>query len=338
MSYDGKILRRARERFEADRETRRAEEEARREEACRRMPRLREIETQLRSTTGKIIAQAMRRGTDPRPALERLRTENLGLQEERKALLRQMGLPETYLERVPACSLCNDSGYRADGRMCRCLREYCNREQKQELSRMLDLGKQSFETFSLKWYPDSYNPSVGRSSRAYMREICQECKEFAAHFGEKGGNLLLFGSPGLGKTFLSASIAREVSAAGFSVVYYTAENIFDQLERQKFSGGSGDAEDSSRIFSCDLLILDDLGTEMTTTFVQSALYQMINTRLLERRSTILNTNLNPQAIAKRYSPQIASRLEGEYRCMIFVGEDIRQQKKRRPEIEGGQRF
>ena len=338
MSYDGKILRRARERFEADRETRRAREEARREEVCRRMPRLREIETRLRSTTGKIIAQAMRRGTDPRPALERLRAENLGLQEERKTLLRQMGLPETYLERVPACSLCNDSGYTTDGRMCRCLREYCNREQKQELSRMLDLGNQSFETFSLDWYPDFYNPSLGMSPHAHMKRVYQTCKDFAAHFGEKGGSLLLFGPPGLGKTFLSASIAREVSAAGFSVVYHTAESVFDQLEKERFLEDSNNMEVNSRILGCDLLILDDLGTEMITNFVQSTLYRIINTRLIEQRSTILNTNIGIQSIAKRYSPQIASRLEGEYRCLAFVGEDIRQQKKRRREIDGGQRF
>ena len=138
----------------------------------------------------------------------------------------------------------------------------------------------------------------------------------------------MFGNPGLGKTHLSAAIAREVSAAGWSVVYDTAGHVFSLFEDQKF-GREEDAADVERVLKCDLLILDDLGTELTTAFVQSALYQIVNTRLLERRSTILSTNLMPDDIARRYSPQTASRIEGEYQLLPFVGEDVRTLKKNR---------
>ena len=122
--------------------------------------------------------------------------------------------------------------------------------------------------------------------------------------------------------------AREVSGKGFSVVYDTAGHIFERFEAQKF--GRDEAErDVERVLNCDLLILDDLGTEMVTTFVQSALYQIINGRLLEKKSTIVSTNLMPEAIAQRYSGQIASRIEGEYQLLPFVGEDIRVLKKKR---------
>ena len=155
------------------------------------------------------------------------------------------------------------------------------------------------------------------------------CANYAHQFGRKPANLLLFGAPGLGKTFLSAAIAREVSDEGYSVVYDTAGHIFERFETQKFGREEGADGDVERILNCDLLILDDLGTEMTTAFVQSALYQIINTRLMEKKSTILSTNLMPGEIARRYSPQIASRIEGEYQLLPFFGEDIRKLKKER---------
>ena len=301
----------------------------RRERIFARQPRLRQIDAELRSTMSRIITSALRRGTDPASAIAVLRDENLSLQAEKRELLAKLGLPEDALDETPACPLCGDTGYR-DGRMCRCLRSYCAREQQRELSRMLDLGSQSFDTFDLSWYSDRLEPGQRKSARQHMEEkVYNSCAEYASHFGKRPENLLLFGAPGLGKTHLSAAIAREVSERGFSVVYDTAGHIFGQFEQQKF-GREEEADDHvERVLSCDLLILDDLGSEMTTAFVQSALYQIINTRLMERRSTIISTNLTPEGIAQRYSPQIASRIEGEYTLLPFVGEDIRRLKKER---------
>lgn len=328
MAYDGRIMRRAILRFEADRQAREEAFQARREAIFARQPRLREIDAELRSTMSRIIAKALRQGTDPAPAIRCLRDENMSLQAERKNLLAGMNLPEDALEQKPACALCGDSGYRGEA-VCRCLRSYYTQEQSKELSRMLDLGNQSFDTFSLEWYSTTYDGNLGESAREMMETVYDTCADYAHQFGKRQGNLLLFGAPGLGKTHLSAAIAREVSEKGFSVVYDTAAHVFRCFEDQKFSREGDDALDSDvdRILSCDLLILDDLGTEMTTTFVQSALYQIINTRLIEKRATIISTNLAPQQLAQRYTPQIVSRLEGEYEILPFAGEDVRKQKK-----------
>jgi DNA replication protein DnaC len=252
-------------------------------------------------------------------AVESLRAENLALQEEKRELLQGLGLDEDALDERPDCPFCGDTGYRG-GSVCRCLRAYYAREQQKELSRMLDLGSQSFDSFSLSWYAD----------QSTMQVNYDVCVEYAHNFGKQPANLLLFGAPGLGKTHLSAAIAREVSGKGFSVVYDTAAHVFERFETQKFSREDSEADaDVERILSCDLLILDDLGTEMTTAFVQSALYTIINTRLMEKKSTIISTNLLPSDLSLRYSAQIASRIEGEYEFLPFVGEDIRKQKKYR---------
>ena len=238
MAYDGRILRRAYQKFEEDRQQRQDRFQSRREAIFLRQPRLREIEGELRSTMSRIIASALRRGTDPLPAVEVLKEENLGLQEEKRRLLAQMGLPEDALEERPACPLCGDSGYRG-GQVCRCLRKYYAREQQKELSRMLDLGGQSFETFSLNWYSDTYDPMLGISPRKNMAQILEICRSYAETFSQESGSLLLTGDPGLGKTFLSACIARTVSESGFSVVYDTAGNIFAQFELKKFQREQG---------------------------------------------------------------------------------------------------
>ena len=327
MTYDGKIFRRALETFEADREKRRNQLERRRQELYDRQPRLREIETQLRSAAPRVIAASMRKGVDPRPEVQKIRAENIRLQAERREILARLSLPPDYLEDVPVCPHCRDKGYLQDGQICpHCLRKYYEREQQRELSNVLPLAGQTFDDFSLKWYSDRYDAEIAGSPRKLMQKVVERCRKYAEGFDGKMENLLLYGNPGLGKTFLSAAIAQVVMRKGFSVVYDSAGNVFAQFENHHFRGG-GD-EPLSRIFACDLLIIDDLGSEMTTAFTQAALYQIINTRLTDRRSTIISTNLKPDQLATRYSPQIESRLRGEYQYNPFYGEDIRKQRER----------
>ncbi|MCI2058149.1 MAG: ATP-binding protein [Oscillibacter sp.] len=328
MACDGKLLRRALDRYEEDKKLREERFAQRRETIFIKEPRLREIDGELRATMSGIIASALRRGTDPRPPLEALRGRNLSLQRERAEILSRLRLPPDCLEEKPNCPLCGDTGYR-DGRICRCLREYYAREQKKELSQMLDLGSQSFDTFSLDWYSETPLPGDEFSPRENMAWVEKTCRRYAENFGPGSGSLLLTGAPGLGKTFLSACIAREVSEGGFSVVYDTAAHIFDRFEARKFGRGDGAEGDVARVLRCDLLILDDLGTEMTTALVVSALYEIINSRLMARRATILNTNLPPEELSRRYSPQIASRVEGEFEILLFRGRDIRALKRER---------
>lgn len=324
MAYDGKLLSRAITRFEQAKQEREDSFRRTENELYLRCPRLAEIDQELRGTMAQIASRALRAGADVQSVMAEIRRENLQLQSERAALLRSMGCPADALEPKPRCILCGDSGYTASG-MCGCLKKYYIEEQIAELSEMLDLGEQSFDTFSFEWYSEQ-DQGYGVSARENMELIYETCSNYAHKFGTHSQNLLLFGDPGLGKTFLSACIAREVSEKGFSVVYDTAGHIFSQFEREKFgreSEGEDPESDVARVLRTDLLIMDDLGTEMVTEFVRSTLYQIVNTRLMMKKCTIISTNLRPDELGRRYSAPLRSRLEGEYRQLPFFGEDIR---------------
>ena len=329
MSYDGKIMRRALARFDEDKQRRAQQLEQRRQRLYGQIPRLAEIEKELRGTMSQIIASALSRGTDPMPAIRVIRDSNLALQRERSELLMAYGYSADYLDEEPHCPACRDSGYRGSA-VCTCLQEYYAREQITELSSLLNMGSETFETFDFRWY--SSERSGGRRS---PREVAERnfdlCRDYAYQFSPRSGNLLLFGAPGLGKTFLSACIARVVSENGHSVVYDTASHIFGQFESAKFRRDQGEESDADveRYLNCDLLILDDLGTEMLTSFVQSAFYQIVNTRLARGKKTIINSNLTPEQIGTRYGAPVQSRIEGEYALLPFMGEDIRKLKRER---------
>lgn len=328
MALDARILRRATARYEEDKQRRAEQFAARRKSLYTRAPRLEEIDRELSHTMAKIIANGMRRGTDPRAPIAALREENLSLQRERGELLHRMGYPVDALTEQPACALCGDVGWK-DGKMCRCLRAYYTRAQNAELSRMLDLGAQSFDSFDVNLYSATNTYNRPRSARENMERIRDVCHGFAHYFPSKTRNLLLSGDPGLGKTFLSACIAREVSEKGFSVVYDTATHVFSRFEAQKFDRSDDEADDDvDRVLRCDLLILDDLGTEMMGNIVPSALYQIVNTRLMQKRATVISTNLTPNRIGERYGEAVLSRIWGEYEFLPFYGEDIRKLKKR----------
>ena len=327
MSYDVRILRRAKARHDEALQRHEEELRARRRTCYAQEPRLREIDQELSGTMAKIVAAAFRRGTDPAEAVEKLKRENLGLQRERGELLSALGYAPDYLEPRPCCSLCGDRGW-IENRMCGCLKRFYSLEQNAELSRMLDLGSQSFDTFDFSFYSPTESYGRRRSARENMDHNYETCIEFSHHFPSRIRNMLFTGDPGLGKTFLSACIAREVSEKGHSVVYDTAIHVFSCFEAQKFSREEDDEAESDvdRVLRCDLLILDDLGTEMPTSFVQSAFYRILNTRLTEQRSTVISTNLNPVELGKRYGAPILSRIRGEYTILPFYGVDIRLQR------------
>ena len=333
MAYDANVLRRATGRLERERRERQERTERLRTLAYARQPALEKLDRELQGTMAQLVAAALRQGEDPAQAVRQVRDRNLALQRERAGLLAGLGLAEDALDDRPACPLCNDTGWQG-AKMCRCLRELCSQEQIAELSKLLDLGEQSFETFQVDYYSDVYWPDKGTSPRERMEMIKDICYNYAVKFDRFfTKNLFLSGPPGLGKTFLSACIARTVSEGGHSVVYDTAANIFAQFEARKFQRDSQDGQEARdetrRYLNCDLLILDDLGSELTTQFTQSVLYELINARLVAGRHTVISSNLSMEEAARRYSPQIASRLEGEYHVLHFFGEDIRLLKKNR---------
>lgn len=333
MAYDANILHRATLRLEAERRSRQERVERMRRQAYERQPKLQQLDKRLQATMAQLVAATLRQGGDPVRAVQEVREKNLDLQQERAVLLGALGLPPDALDDKPACPLCGDTGWRG-AQMCQCLKKLCAQEQIQELSKLLDLGEQSFDTFRMDYYSETPYPGKGTSPRKNMELTYDVCLNYAQKFEScLFRNLLMSGPPGLGKTFLSACIARAVSEHGYSVVYDTAGNIFAQFEAKKFLRDSADGQDARdetrRYLNCDLLIVDDLGSELTTQFTQSALYELINTRLVAERHTVISTNLSLEEIARRYNPQIASRIEGEYHVLHFFGDDIRMLKKRR---------
>ena len=327
MGYDKDVLQRARSRYAEAVESHRALQRSQREEICEELPEAAELERKLRATMAEVIAHSLRRGEDPTEAIDAIRRRNRDLQEELHYLLEENGYDADALDEKPLCPRCRDTGY-IGAEMCSCLRKYCCEEQKRELTSLLSTNA-TFDNFSLDYYPTAVNPATGLSPREQMEFNYESCVEYASHFRSgPGRNLLMNGAPGLGKTFLSACIAREVVNRGYSVVYDTAIHVFSCMEKQKFGGGTEEElRMAERILECDLLILDDLGTEMNTSFISPALYSIINSRILSERPTIISTNFTLQQLSQRYTPQIASRLDGEYRILVFAGNDIRKLKK-----------
>ena len=323
MGYSMEVMQRARARLAAAKADRESENQQHLALAYEKVPRLREIDRQLRMTMAMAAQAVFTQGGDVHSAMEEVKQKNLALQQERQQLV-HLYFEEGYLDDSPICSHCGGSGY-VGATMCECLAELCRQEQKKELT-FLNVGRETFDQFRLDYYPDQIDRQWGTNIRTIMEKTYNTCRKYAYGFTEKSGNLLFSGDTGLGKTFLSACIARTVADRGYSVVYESASHLFSKLERAKFSGDEEAREEVKKYNACDLLIIDDLGTEMPGQFVTSALYNLVNDRLLDGKPMIISTNLNTDDLGKRYSPQIASRLRGSFLRVAFLGEDIRVKK------------
>lgn len=325
MAYSAEVVQRARQRLAQAREDRESENRQHLAAAYQRLPRLREIDIELRRTMAQAAQAAFLQGSDGRELLEQAKQQNLALQQERQMLAETCFEPG-YLDDSPLCHICGGTGY-VGSNMCECLRELCRQEQKKEVS-ILSGSTDSFQKFRLDYYPDRIDPKYGASPRTIMERNFQCCRRYALSFSGDAGNLLFVGGTGLGKTFLSACIARTVADRGFSVAYETANHLFGKLEQAKFNPSEESRREADMLLACDLLIIDDLGTEMPGQFVTAALYSLLNDRLLAGKPMVISTNLNVEEMNRRYSPQIASRLHGSFQRLTFVGEDIRVLKGR----------
>lgn len=326
---EGRLLARARARLENIRSANRAEESLRRSEVYLRIPEIREIDAALRGHMTELVGLALGR---PGRSAEELERENLALQARRAELLTQAGYPADYLDPIYNCPLCRDSGWK-DEKICVCLEKLYKQEQTKELSPLLGGDEQSFDTFRMDYYSPIPLAEGQPSPRSRMERVFRVCRAYADGFTAESSNLLFTGAPGLGKTFLSAAIARVVAENGFSVAYDTVSGLLNVFEKEKFSRDEDEQADAAsrvrQLLSCDLLILDDLGTELSTAFTQSALYNLIDGRLRSGKKTVISTNLNRDGIAGRYGAQLTSRLCGEYQWVEFLGRDIRALRKER---------
>lgn len=274
----------------------------------KKYPDIAEIDKELSLVSSRIVS-AMR-SENCEDEINRIKERNLALQEARRQKLLSYGVPEDYDTPVFSCPVCSDTGY--DGKtFCSCIIKMCAVDAYLSSGLGKALLDQTFENFSLKYY--------GGKSREEMSGVLDTCLDFAQSFGT-GANLLLTGGTGLGKTHLSSAIAQKVIDKGYTVVYESAQTVFDAFESVRFGRGN---DNTDKYITCDLLIIDDLGTEFSTQYTASVLYQLVNQRLINGKSLILSTNLGGKELLKRYGDRIYSRLLGSFDTCVFSGNDVR---------------
>ena len=325
MGYRKENYKNIREEYETKAFAVQKEADARRAEVYADIPAVKELDARL-SSFGLRIMQAALHGGDTQGAIAALRAENETILAARAELLRIHGYPADYTEPHYACDKCKDSGY-VGIQMCECMRMRLIEAGMESSGLGTLMRTQSFENFSLDYYRK--NPE----ELARMEHNYKVVRAYAENFSMERGkpmpqSLLFLGGTGLGKTHLSTAVARQVIERGYDVFYNSAVGMISDFEFRRFGNSLAPTEgdNTERYTECDLLIIDDLGTEVVNQFTLSCLYHVLNTRLNLQKPTVISTNLNSNELRKVYSDRIISRLIGEYMLIPFYGTDIRRQK------------
>lgn len=274
--------------------------------------RLDEIDRELSSVGAQLAITALS-GNDQKIAV--LKKNSVALSKEKAAILKKEMVADIEYD----CPVCKDSGY-VGGKICDCIKKIAARVIVDELNKQMPLDECTFESFNLNYYSKD-----GENARKRMTGILKLCMDYVSNFSpDTAQNLLFMGAPGLGKTHLTLAVVSGVVDKGFMPFYGPAENLFSLVSSERFSGENKGSYQA--MLESDLLVIDDLGTELSTEFSRSVLYNLINSRLLSKKPTVINTNLTMKEIADRYGERIASRLIGNYNANKFIGADVRQQK------------
>ena len=322
MGYSKNTYLLAQSRIESRRKSAEEALETRRADAFAKIPKLVEIQSRI-ALLGAEAVSAISKGADGPSYIAKLAKESLAAQEERRQLLRAAGLPENYLEPQYTCRVCNDTGVTDDG-ICSCQREMLIETAKADIEKVAPLKRSTFDSLSLDYYPEAVD-STGISPKKRMGEIKQFCQDYALDFSLNSPSLFMHGATGLGKTHLSLAIANEAINRGHGVIYGSSPNIFNTLQREHFSRQYPDEKSyEQELLETDLLIIDDLGVEFSTQFTVSCVYNIINSRILSRKPTIISTNLTPRELEEKYTQRITSRIIGNFVSLRFAGKDIRQ--------------
>jgi DNA replication protein DnaC len=296
-----------------------------REQLYKACPRLAEIDRAL-SEIGSAAARAVLRGGDVADSLTKMSEQSLALQDEYARLLRDLGISADEIVPDYHCKKCSDTGYIEENnrtRVCDCLMKLMSDVECESLNMASPLELSTFESFRLDYYSDRPDAN-GAVPLNRMSKILNYCRSYADTFSKDSRSILMRGATGLGKTHLSLAIANEVIRRGFSVVYVSAPDILTKLEREHFSYRYNEEDAIQRsLTSCDLLIIDDLGTEFASQYSVAAIYNIFNSRILAGKPIILSTNLTMNELLTTYSQRFVSRVMGSCDKLDFIGEDIR---------------
>ena len=323
VEYSKAVVEKVKQELEKRREDAISDAEAKQNEMYAVCPVLKEIDSALAKTGLKVYKAALD-NVDIKELLPDFIRENEQLLDDKKRILEMNGKPQDYLDVHFTCKICSDTGYNGL-KMCSCMKMMLLKQSYASSGLGAVLTKQGFDNFNLQYYSDKKNAN-GTSPRDSMKHVLKSAEKYVENFGKDGfaENLLFIGKTGLGKTHISTAIAKNVLEKGYDVVYDTMQNIMNAYELQVF--GHKDTQDSSvmRYTECDLLVIDDLGTEFKTSFTQSAFYNLLNTRINSGKAMIINTNLDSSSLLKKqYDDRINSRIVGNFRTFKFEGEDIR---------------
>lgn len=292
----------------------------------KRFPEAADIEMSLASTAMQA-ARTVLSGGNTVEELYKLREKNKILRQNLEEILSSVDLPEDYLEVRHACDKCADEGF-VDGIMCNCMKEMLKKESYKKLNQMSPLELSAFENFSLDYYSAVSLSQAEQPPQKRMSLILSFCRKYADEFHKNSPSLLMTGSTGLGKTHLSLAIAREVIDKGYGVIYGSTQNMVSKMEKEKFQNFRENNESERHFIDCDLLIIDDLGTEYSTAFSNAAIYNVINSRIMMNKPTIISTNLSMRELEKNYTQRMVSRIIGNNIRLEFLGSDIRQKRMR----------
>lgn len=294
------------------------------DEINKRLPELKALNDQIATLS---VEAARKKLDDDQASFLQLKEIIDRLRIEKSLLLKREGFDETIFEPFYTCSDCKDTGY-INGVKCHCFKQAVIDVVYSQSNIKNILSRENFNTFSYKYYSEhDINATTGLSSLATAKRAVAECKHFISDFDNKPKNLFFYGNTGVGKTFLSNCVAKELLEKGYSVIYFTAFQLFDILSKGVFDRDAEAIIAHQNIFDCDLLIIDDLGTEFSNSFTTSQLFLCVNERLLRHKSTIISTNLNLNQMVDTYSERTWSRISSNYTLIKLFCDDIRIQKK-----------
>lgn len=327
MSYDRQTYEKAESIISSRRLAAQSENDRRQKEIEKKIPEIREINSQLSRTIVDISKLIISRQTSAKESLKDIREKNLQAQKLIESLLISNGYPADYLKTKYYCEKCQDKGYVDSGR-CTCLLDLLKKFSIEKLNGQANLPDCDFNHFSLEYYRGKKDAD-GDDCFEIMKRIYEFCKDYAESFSLKSESLLMYGKTGVGKTHLSLSIAKAVAESGFNTAYGSIVNLLTIIEREHFNKvrEEENMDTLNLLINADLLVLDDLGAEISSQFYESVIYNIINSRINLGLPTIISTNLTAAELQKKYNERIISRIFGEFSTLCLVGEDIRQIKR-----------
>lgn len=306
----------------------RALEQSRKEEVYNTIPRIEEIDRLIAVSSIDAVRSRLKKGTDTTATIKE---RNQALIAEKADLLKTHGYAADFLKPIYTCPMCKDTG-RIEHEYCSCFKQAAISLLYKQSTLDKILQVENFENFDLHYYPKESDGIHPYTPYENMSNILNKTKSFIETFDKEGGNLLFYGETGLGKTYLSNCIAKALLDRQHTVLYQTSIHLFEEVCGDVImkKNQNPDSRKTYRyLYSCDLLIIDDLGTEFTNSFVSSELYDILNTRMREGKSTVISTNLNLQELTERYSDRITTRIFAEYKVYNFYGDNIRLAKRRK---------